>query len=102
MKRVAAATTFLMLICLFATCALAANIATARKLSGDVTHRSGEKSNYATLVAGAFLAEGNWLRTGKNGWIELALTDGSTLTLANNSERELTHLKLGTSQGFPG
>jgi len=87
--------TFLMLICLFATGALAASVATARKLSGDVTQRSGEKSIYAALSAGSPLAEGSWVRTGKNGWVELALSDGSTLTLANNGELELTRLRLG-------
>jgi len=85
----------LMLLCLVSHTALAASVATARKLSGAVASRTGALSRYAPLVAGTALEEGSWVRTGKNGWVVLALSDGSTITLANNSELELTRLNTG-------
>jgi len=98
MKRFTTITTFLILFCLLVHPALAAGVATARKLSGTVTCRSGVQTNYLPLVIGAALVEGNWVRTGRDGWLELALADGSTITLANNSELELTRLKMGTDK----
>lgn len=85
----------LMLLCLAGQTVFAAGVASARKLSGDVTYRTGKQAQYAALAAGATLAEGNWVHTGKNGWVELLLPDGSTITLANNTELELTRLKIG-------
>ncbi len=95
MKQLMTCVMFL-LVFLLAGTALAANSSTtARKLSGDVTSRADRQSTYVPLAAGKSLAEGSWVRTGKNGWIELALSDGSTITLANNSELELTRLNMG-------
>jgi tetratricopeptide (TPR) repeat protein len=82
-------------LCCIAHTALAAGVATARKLSGDVTSRAGGQTAYGALSAGKELAEGSWVRTGKNGWVELVLADGSTITLANNGELELTRMKIG-------
>jgi hypothetical protein len=95
MKRLAISSMVLMLLCLISHAALAASAAMARKSSGEVAFRTGAKSNYVPLVSGAALREGDWVRTGKNGWIELALSDGSTITLANNSELELARLNTG-------
>ena len=60
-------------------------------------HRSEERRAIAchlqdttpTLPAGASV------RTGRNGWVELRLDDGSTVTLANDTELELTSLTMG-------
>ena len=92
MKRLAISSMVLMLLCFISQSAPAADVAMARKLSGEVACRTGARSNYVPLVSGAAMREGDWVRTGKNGWIELALSDGSTITLANNSELELTRL----------
>jgi len=103
MKRLAISSMALLLLCFFSHIALAASIAMARKISGEVFFRTGAQSTYAPLAPGAAMREGSWVRTGKNGWIELALSDGSTITLANNSELELTRLNLtngGKREGF--
>lgn len=92
MKQLLIGSMALMLLCLISHSAPAADVAMARKLSGEVASRKGSRSNYAPLVPGAAMREGDWVRTGKNGWIELALSDGSTITMANNSELELTRL----------
>jgi tetratricopeptide (TPR) repeat protein len=75
--------------------ASAATAASARKVSGEAVYRANAQSPYTALTAGTALAQGGWVKTGANGWLELALADGSTITLANNSELELTSIKMG-------
>ena len=75
--------------------ALAAGDVTARKVSGKVTYRVGAQLNYLVLPKGGALAEGSWVRTGDDGWVELALPDGSSITIANNSELGLNRLNMG-------
>jgi tetratricopeptide (TPR) repeat protein len=87
-----------MLTCLLAQITQAASVASARKVSGEVSYRGGAQSPYAPLTAGTPLSEGGRVRTGSNGWIELALADGSTITLANNGDLELTKLNLGAGK----
>jgi tetratricopeptide (TPR) repeat protein len=67
----------------------AATVGTVSKTSGEVLFRSVDNTNYVSLKNGQSLAEGNWVKTGKKGWIELLLSDGSKFTIANNSELEL-------------
>jgi tetratricopeptide (TPR) repeat protein len=67
----------------------AAAVGTISKTSGEVLFRAVDNTNYVNLKNGQSLAEGNWVKTGKKGWIELLLSDGSKFTIANNSELEL-------------
>ena len=76
----------------------AADSVLARKVNGEVSYRTPPQSKYSALVTGSTLQEGDSVRTGKNGWAELLLSDGSTITLANNSELKLTLLKMGNEK----
>jgi hypothetical protein len=80
----------------------AGGIATARKVSGDVRFRPAGRTPYGVLAGGTSLPAGSSVRTGRNGWVELRLEDGSTVTLANDTELELTSLTMtkGKKEGL--
>jgi len=59
------------------------------KLSGDVSYRTKVNIPYQTAKEGVELEVGYWIKTGKDGWTMLSLSDGSTFTLANNTEFEI-------------
>lgn len=65
------------------------------KVSGKAFFRTAKSAPYARLATGREVATGNWVKTGRNGWIEITLADGSTFTIANDSELELTSLDIG-------
>lgn len=67
----------------------AATVGKVTKTSGETLFRAGDKDRYLPLKANQEIAEGNWLRTGKKGWLELSLADGSKFTIANNTELEV-------------
>jgi tetratricopeptide (TPR) repeat protein len=69
---------------------LAAPIGKVTKIDGEVYFRSAENLKYINMKLGQNVEERNWLKTGKKGWIELSLSDGSTFTIANNTELEAT------------
>lgn len=68
---------------------LAATVGNVTKMSGEVFFRQGDNIKYGSIKQGQSLEEGNWVKTGKKGWLELSLADGSKFTIANNSELEL-------------
>lgn len=59
------------------------------KFSGSVFYREKNNIPYAAITAAIELSEGNWVKTGKDGWLELTLSDNSRFTIANNSEMEI-------------
>lgn len=69
---------------------LAAPIATVTKASGSVFCRSGAMAPYVKLSDGSTLDAGAWVKTGRDGWLELSLADKSRLTVANDTELELS------------
>lgn len=69
---------------------LAAVVGTVANMSGEVLYRAGDNQKYTTMKKHQALEEGNWIKTGKKGWLELSLSDGSKFTIANNSEMEVT------------
>jgi FecR-like protein len=73
----------------------AATIGSVSKASGEVLFRAGDNIKYVSLKKGQSLDEGNWVKTGTKGWLELLLADGSKFTIANNSELELTSFMVG-------
>ena len=75
-----------------ATPAFSAPLGTIGKFSGDVYFRSRDNTLYLPITSVMEISEGGWIKTGKNGWIELSLIDKSRFTIANNSELELTRL----------
>lgn len=76
----------------------AAAVGSITGISGDAAFRSKTGLPYTRLTKGAIISEGNWIKTGKNGWIELTLNDRSKFTLANNSEFEVTSFLLTRSR----
>ena len=69
--------------------AFAATAGTVTKARGEVSIRTASQAPYKALAAGQAVQEGNWLKTGKDGWLELTLADNSRFTIANNSELEI-------------
>ena len=69
---------------------LATVIGTVSNTSGEVLFRGGDNQKYGQIRQKQPLEEGNWVKTGKKGWLEINLVDGSRFTVANNSELELT------------
>ncbi len=74
--------------------AFSSPVGVVTKFSGDVYFRAKDNTAYQPIKAAMELSEGWWIKTGKNGWLELNLIDKSTLTLANHSELELTRLQI--------
>ena len=77
---------------------LAAPVGKVSKVSGEVSYRIAVAAQYKGLVAGQVMNEGNWLRTGRDGWLELTLADNSRFTIANNSEIEIQSFLVGKSR----
>lgn len=91
-----ALTVILLVIVVFALPAIStASAGKIEKISGDVSFR--EKSNlpYRHVTAGTAIDKGYWIKTGPNGWAVLVLSDGSTITIANNTEIEITEFAVG-------
>ncbi|HPX61284.1 MAG TPA: FecR domain-containing protein [Deltaproteobacteria bacterium] len=80
----------LLIVMLAPVVAMAAQAGKITGLKGTVQVR--EKSNipYKALKKGRVIHEGYWIKTGRNGWVELTLTDNSKFRLANNTEFEVT------------
>lgn len=68
------------------------------KLNGDVFYRPNANVKYEKAKEGAELEVGFWIKTGKNGWMKLALSDGSSFTLANNTEFEIDNFLAGSDK----
>ena len=70
--------------------ALAAQAGKITGLKGTAQVREKNNIPYIALKKGVKINEGNWIKTGANGWVELTLSDNSKFTLANNTEFEVT------------
>lgn len=75
------------LLLLFPALALAAPVGSVTKAKGSVLYKTREGA-YQPL-SGKQVNEGDWIKTGKDGWVELTLSDNSRFTIANNSELEI-------------
>lgn len=82
--------------------AFSSPVGTVTKFSGDVYFRAKDNTSYQPIKTALVISEGGWVKTGKNGWLELNLIDKSKFTIANNSELELTrfHLDKKTRDGL--
>ena len=89
----------LALVLLFAPCiAAAATAGKVTKATGSVFYKSVATASYQPLSVNGEVVEGGWIKTGRNGWVELTLTDGSRFTLANDTELEVASFAIGDSQ----
>ncbi len=77
-------------------------LAVVLKANGEVLVKGSAAKPYRILAQGAELGPGSVVKTGANGWLLLKLSDGSTLGLANNTELELSSLRLagGKKEGL--
>lgn len=95
---------FLFLINLLFTNILQADdkVAEIMEKSGKVFYREKKNIPYLDAKKGTELYNGNWIKTGADGWVVLKLADGSKLTLANNTEIEISDflIKKGNRQGI--
>jgi tetratricopeptide (TPR) repeat protein len=73
----------------------AATIGTVSKFSGSASFRSKNNIPYQPMKISQVIEEGGWIKTGKNGWVELNLIDKSKFIIANNTELELARLQIG-------
>jgi tetratricopeptide (TPR) repeat protein len=74
--------------------AWAAPVGMLQRISGEVMLRSEKVAAFTPARPNTALNEAAAVRTGANGWAELHLSDGSTLTLGNSTELELSSLKI--------
>lgn len=72
----------------------AAQVGKITGMKGTAQFRTKNNVPYTALKAGAAISEGNWIKTGSDGWVELTLDDKSKFTLANNTEFEVTSFLL--------
>jgi len=86
------------LFLLLPSLALAAPVGKVTKANGSVFYKNGATASYLPLSVNGRVEEGGWLKTGRNGWAELTLSDGSRFTLANDTELEVASFSVGTSR----
>jgi len=89
---------FLLLALLVPVAAMAAQVGKITGLKGTVQFRAKNNIPYGKLAKGAVISEGNWIKTGPNGWVELTLNDRSRFTLANNTTFEVTNFMVGKNR----
>lgn len=63
---------------------------TIAEMRGDVCYRERNNVPYRLATKDLGIEKGYWIRTGGNGWALVLLRDGSKLTLANNTELEIS------------
>lgn len=68
------------------------------ELNGSVLTRDKNNIPYKAAKKGDVFDKGYWIKTGGDGWASLALTDGSKITLANNTELEITEFVIGKNR----
>jgi len=80
----------LLMLLLVPFAAMAGQVGKITGLKGTAQIRTTNNVPYGTLKQGDVISEGNWIKTGPDGWVELTLNDRSRFTLANNTEFEVT------------
>lgn len=88
----------LLFFILIPTLLLAATVGHVSNMKGEVFFRVGDNQKYVNMKQKQSIDEGNWIKTGKKGWLELSLSDGSKFTVANNSELEVTSFMVTTDR----
>jgi hypothetical protein len=75
-----------------------ASIGKIRDMSGNVSFREKNNIPYQNAHKGLDMEKGYWIRTGADGWAIISLSDGSRLTLSNNTELEITEYVIGKNR----
>ncbi len=84
-----------LLLFLLAQAAFALPVGKVTRAKGSVSFRKNGTASYKALSPGQEVGEGNWVKAGKDGWVELTLSDNSRFTIANNSELEISAFTVG-------
>ncbi|MBI5213058.1 MAG: FecR domain-containing protein [Nitrospirae bacterium] len=95
MKRILFFIVFFLSILFFSAYSEAKSIGKISEISGKVLFREKANIPYADAKKGLDLEKGYWIKTGADGWAVLSLSDKSKLTLANNTELEITEFVIG-------
>lgn len=80
----------LLALLLVPVAALAGQVGKITGVRGQAQIRAANNIPYGALKKGETVSEGNWIKTGDDGWVELTLNDKSRFTLADNTEFEVT------------
>ncbi|MBI3754435.1 MAG: FecR domain-containing protein [Deltaproteobacteria bacterium] len=80
--------------CLLSTAYCFAAIGSISKGSGAIYFKAKTEKRWVAATTGMEINEGDRVKTGSNGRIELLLQDGSRLTVGNNTEMEITKFLL--------
>lgn len=90
--------TMLLLMLLVPVLCLAAQVGKITGVKGTAQFRVKNNVPYSALKKGDAISEGNWIKTGADGWVELTLEDKSKFTLANNTEFEVNRFQLSKNK----
>jgi len=85
----------LLVVFLVSSSIASAEVGKVEKFSGSVFFREKNNIPYQEVKSGTSIDKGYWIKTGPTGWVVLSLVDGSRLTLANNTEIEITEFLVG-------
>ena len=88
----------LVVLLLVPVASMAAPVGKITGLKGAAQFRSKNNIPYESLKQGAQISEGNWIKTGADGWVELTLDDKSSFTLANDTEFEVSTFQLSKNK----
>lgn len=89
---------YLLVAILLPSMVQAAQVGKITGLKGVAQYRAVNNIPYSPLKKGDLISEGNWIKTGADGWVELTLNDNSKFTLANNTEFAVTSFLLSKNK----
>ncbi len=90
MKRIVFIGVIFLLFFIFSSYSEGAPVGRISEMSGSVLFKEKSSASYQKAEKGVPLEKGFWIKTGADGWTVLLLSDNSRLTLANNTELEIT------------
>lgn len=88
--------------CLLPAAYCYAAIGNVSKGSGAIYFKAKAEKKWAAAVVGTEINQGDRIKTGKGGRIELELQDGSRLAIGNNTEMEITRFLLDKDKNKRG
>lgn len=90
MKRIVFIVIIFLSFFIFYSYSEGASVGKISEMSGSVLYKEKSSAPYQKAERGMALEKGCWIKTGADGWTVLLLSDSSRLTLANNTELEIT------------
>lgn len=90
MKRIVFIVSIFLSFFIFSSYSEGAPVGKISEIIGSVLYKEKISSPYQRAEKGIALGKGYWIKTGADGWTILLLSDNSRLTIANNTELEIT------------